>query len=581
MFWFKLKIFFKRYWLGLVITAVVMVAVIFPIWYLAGVEENTRRYIISMNVASMPWMVLNTVIFVGFLYLMQRGGFSAFKKSKVDARLVNIRFSDIVGLEEAKREAWEVVQLIKDRTRVKAIGGKILKGALLVGPPGCGKTLLAKAVATEAGVPFLSVAGSEFVEVFVGVGASRVRKLFKQAAEYAKAHGACIIFIDEIEVIGRRRILHDAFGGGSETNSTQNQLLVEMDGLSGEEANIIVFGATNALEEMLDEALLRPGRFDRKIFVGKPNLTEREQIFGYYLGKVNYDRSIDLGRLARKAVGNSPADIENVVKESALIAVRNSSDKITYKDISSAIERIELGVAHRLIMTPKERARIACHEAGHLVTIYLSHPTDDVFKASILHRGGALGVVHHMPIEEIHAPDKESFVGWLRASLGGYAAERIKYGITSSGVGSDFSTAAVMAHRMVWGLGMGKSGFIGNYSAINKNERSTAITDMLERETQELLREQLVEVEKLLRENWPIVERFTAELLKREELDYDEIAAIFAEFGKPARMLHGVSPNEPASEPVPWAQTPVPGPGVRTQAHANKPVSEPVSGTGA
>ena len=547
MFWFKLKLFFKKHWLALAIGAVVLVAVVFPVWYLAGVEENTRRYIISMNVASMPWMVLNTIIFVGFLYLMQSGGFSAFKKTKVDAGHVNIHFSDIVGLDEAKREAWEVVQLIKDRTRVKAIGGKILKGALLVGPPGCGKTLLAKAVATEAGVPFMSVAGSEFVEVFVGVGASRVRKLFKQAKEYAKAHGACIIFIDEIEVIGRRRILYDAFGGGSETNSTQNQLLVEMDGLSGDEANIIVFAATNAMEEILDEALLRPGRFDRKIFVGKPNLTEREKLFEYYLGKVSYDKTIDLGRLARKAVGNSPADIENVVKEAALIAVRNSSDKLTYKDISAAIERIELGVAHRLVMTPKERERIACHEAGHLVTIYLAHPTDDVFKASILHRGGALGVVHHMPIEEIHAPDQESFVGWLRASLGGYAAERIKYGITSSGVGSDFSTAAVMAHRMVWGMGMGKSGFIGNYSAINKNERSTAITDMLEREAQELLREQLVEVEKLLKDNWKIVERFTAELLKREELDYDEIAAIFAEFGKPSRMLHLVPEQPPAT----------------------------------
>jgi len=559
MFWFKIKLFFQRHWLVLAIVAVCLIAIVFPIWYLAGVEENTRRYIISMNVASMPWMVLNTVIFVGFLYLMQSGGFSALKKSKVDTAAVNIRFSDIVGLEEAKREAWELVQLIKDRTRVKAIGGKILKGALLVGPPGCGKTLMAKAVATEAGVPFLSVSGSEFVEVFVGVGASRVRKLFKQAREYAQAHGACIIFIDEIEVIGRRRILYDAFGGGSETNSTQNQLLVEMDGLESS-SNVIVFGATNAVENILDEALLRPGRFDRKIFVDKPNLAEREKMFAYYLAKVQYDRTMDLGRLARKAVGSSPADIENVVKEAALIAVRNNSDKLTYKDISAAIERIELGVAHRLSMTPRERERIACHEAGHLVTIYLSHPTDDVFKASILHRGGALGVVHHMPIEELHVPDRDSYVGWLRASLGGFAAEKIKYGVTSSGVGSDFATAAHMAHRMVWGMGMGKSGFIGNYSAIHKSERSAAIADRLGEETQVLLREQLTEVEKLLTENWKIVERFTAELLKREELDYDEIADIFAEFGKPSRMLKsalqattGLEAPPPAPPPPPAA----------------------------
>ena len=537
MFWLKLKIFLGKYWLPRTITAVVLVAVVFPVWYLAGIEENTLRYIISMNVASMPWMVLNTVIFVGVLYLMQMGGFSALKKTRVDASAVNIRFSDIIGLEEAKREAWEVVQLIKDRTRVKAIGGKILKGALLVGPPGCGKTLMAKAVATEAGVPFLSVSGSEFVEVFVGVGASRVRKLFKQAREYAQVHGACIIFIDEVEVIGRRRILFDAFGGGSETNSTQNQLLVEMDGLSGSDANIIVFAATNALEGILDEALLRPGRFDRKIFVDRPNLAEREKLFAYYLNKVSFDKSMDLGRLARKAVGSSPADIENVVKEAALIAVRNSAAQVTYKDISAAIERIELGVAHRLSMTPRERERIACHEAGHLVTIYLSHPTDDVFKASILHRGGALGVVHHMPTEELHVPDRDSYMGWLRASLGGYAAEKIKYGVTSSGVGSDFVSATGTAHRMVWAMGMGKSGFIGNYSSVRKSERSAVITDMLERETQELMREQLAEVEKLLSANWKIVERFADELLKREELDFDEIAAIFSEYGKPPRLL--------------------------------------------
>ncbi|MBI5743106.1 MAG: AAA family ATPase [Elusimicrobia bacterium] len=539
MFWLKLKMFLARHWLALSIGAVTVVAVLFPIWYLAGVEENTRRYIISMNVASMPWMVLNTIIFVGFLYLMQAGGFSALKKTRVDAGSVNIRFSDIVGLEEAKREAWEVVQLIKDRTKVKAIGGKILKGALLVGPPGCGKTLMAKAVATEAGVPFLSVSGSEFVEVFVGVGASRVRKLFGQARDYAKAHGACIIFIDEIEVIGRRRILYDAFGGGSETNSTQNQLLVEMDGLDSA-SNVIVFGATNAVEDILDEALLRPGRFDRKIFVDRPNLAEREKLFSHYLSKVKYDGAMDLGRLARKAVGNSPADIENVVKEAALITVRSGAEQISYKDISAAIERIELGVAHRLSMTPRERERIAFHESGHLVTIYLAHPTDDVFKASILHRGGALGVVHHMPTEELHVPDRDSYIGWLRASLGGYAAERIKYGVTSSGVGSDFAHAAHTAHRMVWGMGMGKSGFIGNYSAIHESERSAAMIDLLERETQELLREQLAETEKLLNENWKIVERFAAELVKREELDYDEIAAVFEEFGKPSRMLKKV-----------------------------------------
>ena len=536
MLWFKIKLFFQRHWVGLSIAAIVVIAVLFPIWYLAGVEENTRRYIISMNVASMPWMVLNTVIFVGFLYLMQSGGLSALKKTKIDAATVNIKFSDVIGLTEAKREAWEVVQLIKDRTRVKAIGGKILKGVLLVGPPGCGKTLLAKAVATEAGVPFISISGSEFVEVFVGVGASRVRKLFKQAREYAQAHGSCIIFIDEIEVIGRKRVLYDAFGGGSETNSTQNQLLVEMDGLDSA-ANVVVFAATNALEEILDDALLRPGRFDRKIFVGRPNLEEREALFGYYLGKVKFDPSLEVARLARKAVHKTPAEIENIIKEAALIAARNTRDMVTYKDFSEAIERVELGVAHRLSLNPHEKEMTAFHEAGHLLALYLTHPTNDVFKVSILNRGGALGVVHSMPSEEIYASDSNTLLAHIRTSLGGYAAEKIKYGVTTEGVSSDFANVTRLAHSMVWKLGMGKSGFMGDFTVIPQHERSSDINNTLNRESQDIIKEQYALVDALLKENWPIVERFVKELLAREELDYDEIASVFAEYGKPPRPL--------------------------------------------
>jgi cell division protease FtsH len=536
MLWFKIKQFFLRHWLGLSIVAVTLIAVVFPIWYLAGVEENTRRYIISMNVASMPWMVLNTVIFVGFLYLMQSGGLSALKKTKIDAATVNIKFSDVIGLGEAKREAWEVVQLIKDRTRVKAIGGKILKGVLLVGPPGCGKTLLAKAVATEAGVPFISISGSEFVEVFVGVGASRVRKLFKQAKEYAQANGSCIIFIDEIEVIGRKRVLYDAFGGGSETNSTQNQLLVEMDGLESE-ANVVVFAATNALEDILDDALLRPGRFDRKIFVGRPNLQEREELFGYYLGKVKFDPELEVPRLARKAVNKTPAEIENIVKESALIAARGSRDMVTYKDFSEAIERVELGVAHRLNLNPHEKEMTAFHEAGHLLALYLTHPTNDVFKVSILNRGGALGVVHSVPTEEIYASDSNTLLAHIRTALGGYAAEKIKYGVTTEGVSSDFAKVTRIAHDMVWRLGMGKTGFMGDFTVIPQHDRSVDMSDALNRETQEIIKEQYALVDALLRVNWMIVERFVKELIEREELDYDEIALVFNEYGKPPRPL--------------------------------------------
>ncbi|HAN04145.1 MAG: hypothetical protein A2X29_04180 [Elusimicrobia bacterium GWA2_64_40] len=544
MLWFKIKLFLRDHWLGLSIAAVTLVAVLFPVWYLAGIEENTRRYIISMNVASMPWMVLNTVIFVGFLYLMQSGGFSALKKTRIDAGLVNIKFTDVVGLGEAKREAWEVVQLIKDRTRVKAIGGKILKGVLLVGPPGCGKTMLAKAVATEAGVPFISISGSEFVEVFVGVGASRVRKLFKQAKEYAQAHGSCIIFIDEIEVIGRKRVLYDAFGGGSETNSTQNQLLVEMDGLESE-ANIVVFAATNAIENILDDALLRPGRFDRKIFVGRPNLEEREALFAYYLGKVKYAPELEVARLARKAVHKTPAEVENIVKEAALIAARSGRDQVTFKDFSEAIERVELGVAHRLSLNPREREMTAFHEAGHLLALYLTHPTSDVFKVSILNRGGALGVVHSTPTEEIYAADRDTLLAHIRTALGGYAAEKIKYAVTTEGVRADFAKATTIAHDMVWRLGMGKSGYIGDFTAIPKHERSGDMSDELNREAQGILKDEYAAVDALLKDNWQVVERFVKELLAREELDYDEIAAIFSEYGKPPRPLKS-APAVPA-----------------------------------
>ncbi len=537
MFLSKLKLFLGRHWLLFVIGLLIIVSIILPVWFLAGMEENTRKYIIGINIASMPWGILQTLVFVGFLYLLQYGGgFARFKKAKIKSDSVNVRFADVIGLSEAKREAWEVVQLIKDRTRLKSIGGKILRGVLLAGPPGCGKTMLAKAIATEAGIPFISVAGSEFVEIFVGVGASRVRKLFRQARQYAKAYGACIIFIDELEVVGRQRILHDAFGGGSETNSTQNQLLVEMDGLSDSDTDVVVLGATNAGEDILDPALLRPGRFDRKIYIGRPNLEERQKLFEYYLGKVKYNLQIDVGRLARKAVYKTPAEIENIIKEAALITARNKKDTISYKEISDAIERIELGVAHRLNMTDKEKEMTAYHEAGHLVALYLSHPTSDVFKVSIIQRGGTLGVVHSIPMEELYSSDRNTLLAHIRVSLGGYMAEKIRYNTTTDGVRSDFKTAMNLAHEMVWRLGMGKSGFVGDYSSMPKEERSDSLNSRLNTESEEILKEQTDDVERILRSEWKIVERFVKELIAKDELDYDEIAAIFAEFGKPHRI---------------------------------------------
>lgn len=537
MFWPRMRLFMQRYWIWVAIVALLVVVIIFPIWYLAGMEESVRRYIVGINIASLPWGVLQTLIFVGFLYLLHYGGgFSSLKKTRVDASGVNVKFSEVIGLSEAKREAMEVVELLKDRALVKKIGGKILKGLLLVGPPGCGKTMLAKAIATETSLPFLSIAGSEFVEIFVGVGAARVRKLFKQARQYAQAYGGCLIFIDELEVVGRSRVFYDAFGGSSEGNSTLNQLLVEMDGLQDAQANVVVIGAMNASIDVLDPALMRPGRFDRKISIGRPNLQDRQEVFLFYAGKLKVDPSMDFGRLARRTVYYSPAEIENVLQEGALIAARHKHEAITYKDLSAALERIELGAAERPTLSPHEREMTAFHEAGHLVVMYLTHPTRDVFKASIIKRGGVLGVVHGIPREELHSNDRHTYFANVKVSLAGYVSEKLKYGVTTDGVGADFVNAMALAHQMVWNIGMSSDGYVGNFAAMPAGHISDSLKERLNVETETLLRSAMKEVEVTLKAEWHILERFVKELLSKEELDYDEIAAIFMEYGKPPKI---------------------------------------------
>ncbi|MBN1594641.1 AAA family ATPase [candidate division FCPU426 bacterium] len=530
MWYRRIKVWLMNYWVRLLIIVAVILLVFFTIIGLASLES----FYLNLTLATLPLQLLmtalNAVVFVYLYMTVFRGGFSKMKKQKVKSTHVNVGFSDIIGLEQAKREAWEVVQLIKDRSRLKMIGGKILRGVLMVGPPGCGKTLLAKAIATEAKVPFLSVAGSEFVEVFVGVGASRVRKLFKQARQLAYAEGACIVFIDEVEVIGRGRTF-SYMGGGEETNSTQNQLLVEMDGLGSKGENVIVMGATNAAETVLDQALMRPGRFDRKLYIDKPNLQEREELYRYYLAKVQHDPDLDVGRLARKSVGKSPAEIENIIKESALIAMRRGSEQVEYADMTKAIERIELGIEHRKTMTPHEREMVAYHESGHLVVLYLLHPTDDVFKASIISRGGALGVVHHSPREELYTMDREALMANIKVSLAGYVAEALRYGVTSTGVAADFQHAMQMAHTMVWRVGMGGNGFLGDFAVIPDSQVSESLKERLNVETEKIMKECHEDTVRVMKKYWHIVDRFVKELLEREELDYDEIDAIFNEYG--------------------------------------------------
>jgi cell division protease FtsH len=475
-------------------------------------------------------VIINSLVFVYMYALVLKSGFTKIDKKSVNAHEVNVKFSDVVGIDEAKEECWEVVQLIKDHVRLKRIGGKILRGILMVGPPGCGKTYLAKAIATEAGMPFLSMAASEFNEVFVGVGSSRVRSLFKKAQSLAYGFGGCIIFIDELDALGHRRVFNQF--GGAETNNTQNQLLVEMDGVSSAAHNIIVIGATNANEEVLDPALLRPGRFDRKVYITKPGLEGREALFKYYLSKVRHEASVDCARLARKAVGKTPAEIENIVKESALIATRNKKEAITLHDLSEAIERIELGMKQRTRMNDKERERVAYHETGHLITTYLLHPRDDVFKASIIPRKSSLGVVHPTPVEEWHNWDKETYLANIKVCIASYVAEKIKYNNTADGVASDFKIAMGTAHAMVWRFGMGPSGLIGDYTTIPEGELSEDIRQQLNRDRDLIIKQCCQEVEELLKKENQLFERFAHELLTKSELDYDEIEAIFAEYGK-------------------------------------------------
>jgi len=527
----KIRLFFSLYWIRMVIVFAIVLLIVLAIWGLMSLE-SFYRYI---TLATLPLQILmagiSASIFV-FMYMsFFRGGLGKIESHKIKSGDVQVKWSDVIGVDEAKLEAMEVVELIKDRTRLRKIGGKILRGLLLVGPPGCGKTLLAKAIATEAGIPFLPMAASEFTEIFVGVGPLRVRRLFKTARQFAYGHGACIIFIDEIDAIGRQRTF-SMFGGGGETNSTQNQLLVEMDGLKEKECNIIVLAATNAVEGVLDQALLRPGRFDRKVYINLPDLEGREKLFQYYLQKVKYDESINVARLARKSVYKSPADIENIVKEAALIATRYKKDVITYKEITEAIERIDMGIKHRRKMTEKEREMVACHEVGHLLVLYILHPTDDVFKASIIARRDALGAVHHHPREEWITSNKERLLANIKVALGGFVAEKIKFGTTSDGVSSDFKSAMLLAHNMVWRLGMGDEGFLGDYTVIPENQISDDVKANLNLQAQKIIQRCAKEIEDLLIKERDLLERFIKELLQKEELEYDEIEAIFKEYGK-------------------------------------------------
>jgi len=559
MNWRKIKLFFKFHWIGISISIFAILIAISLIIFLrnaiiawtASESYFKRATLAQSGISFYIWIVVYIISMPlwGLMWIwIMRGGatqFTRLHKKAASAEDIRIHWNDVIGMEEAKQEAAEVVSLVMDRAKLQRIGGKILRGILMIGPPGCGKTYLAKAIATESNLPFLSMSGSEFIEMFVGVGASRIRKLFKQARNLAYAEGGCIIFIDELDAVGAQRSVDRGFGGQTESNTTLNQLLVEMDGLKEKDYNIVVIGATNAPESFLDLALLRPGRFDRKIYVDLPNLEERGKLFQYYLKEVKYDSTLDVSRLARIAVQKTPADIANLVREAALITVRNKKECVGMKEITAALERVEMGIKHKVVFNEEERKKVAYHEAGHAIAAYFLQPFKDVFKISIAARGEALGMVVPHPREELHVHTKEELLGNIKSYLGAYVAEKLKFGTTTTGVSEDFRQAMWHAHQMVWKYGMGKSGMVGDYSLLEtmhsgdglfRGEKasflSEKVKEQLNNETQQILQECLKEVEELLKEESGLLDRFAQELLTKEELDYDEIEAIFKECGK-------------------------------------------------
>jgi len=360
-------------------------------------------------------------------------------------------FEDVAGIEEVKSEVKEIIEYLKDPVKFQKLGGRPPKGVLLYGEPGVGKTLLAKAIAGEAHVPFISVSGSDFVEMFVGVGAARVRDLF----ETAKKHAPCIIFIDEIDAVGRTRGVLNLGGGHDEREQTLNQLLVEMDGFDTSEG-IIVIAATNR-PDILDPALLRPGRFDRQIFIPRPDVKGRYEILKVHAKNKKLSEDVDLELVARATPGFTGADLENLLNEAALLAARNGKDKITMEEVEEAIDRITMGLERKgMAISPEEKEKIAYHEAGHALMGFMTEEADPVHKVSIIPRGMALGVTQQLPIDDKHIYDKKNLFGRILVMMGGRAAEEVFYGKDgiTTGAENDLQRATELAYKMVsmWGM---------------------------------------------------------------------------------------------------------------------------------
>ncbi len=478
-------------------------------------------------------LILLIVIMVFFMRQLQAGGTKAMSFGKNRARMLSenqnkITFKDVAGIEEAKEEVQEIVEFLKNPKKFTRLGGRIPKGVLLVGPPGTGKTLLAKAIAGEAGVPFFIISGSDFVEMFVGVGASRVRDLFGQA----KRHSPCIIFVDELDAVGRHR--GAGLGGGhDEREQTLNQLLVEMDGFEPNEG-IIVIAATNR-PDVLDPALLRPGRFDRQVVVPRPDVRGREEILKVHTTNTPVEDNVSLPLIARSTPGFSGADLENLVNEAALHAARVGRTKISMEDFEYSKDKVIMGVERKsLIISDSEKRITAYHEGGHALVAKLTPGTDPIHKVTIIPRGLALGVTQQLPIEDKYTLAREYLNKTIMVLLGGRAAEEIVFSERTSGAGNDLERASDIARKMVceWGMSetvgpvtFGKKEeqiFLGKEIARSKDySEATAIE--IDNEVKRIVNESYKKAKALLEENLDLLHKLAEVLLEKEVVDGKEL----------------------------------------------------------
>ncbi|WP_225931346.1 ATP-dependent zinc metalloprotease FtsH [Leptolyngbya sp. 7M] len=485
--------------------------------------------------------LLPFLLLVGFLVFtlrqMQAGGNKALSFGKSKAKLLNnqqkrVTFKDVAGVDEPKEELQEIIEFLKDPQKFQKLGGKIPKGVLMMGPPGTGKTLLAKAVAGEANVPFFSISGSDFVEMFVGVGASRVRDLFEQG----KKNAPCIIFIDEIDAVGRHR--GAGLGGGhDEREQTLNQLLVEMDGFESNDG-VILMASTNR-PDVLDPALLRPGRFDRQVVVGYPDVRGREGILKVHTRKIPLDEGVDVNVIARGTPGFTGADLANLVNEAALIAARNNNKVVTLRDLEFAKDKVLMGPERRsMVMSDKERRLTAIHEAGHALVGMNIPESDPVHKVTIVPRGRALGVTFFLPEQDVLGRTKEELEAMIANSMGGRIAEELFIGRVTTGASNDIEKATEIARAMVCQYGMSDLGplafgkkdeqiFLGREIAQHRDySEDTAIR--IDREVNKIIETQYKRATKILEDNREAMERLVDALLEHESLDLEQMKRVIA-----------------------------------------------------